>query len=135
MIIRMLFFEIVSQITSDNMSTRLAAAVMIRRYLSIQTKDSLYFRKEALNSISALLKILQSGVFQKTLGDSLAYAKNLSMLDLQKVNLQNVFLGVKLLDEKTEKSAFFEQSKEEENKKKTTCVDSKVSVVTTGCKY
>lgn len=38
------FFEIVSQITSDNMSTRLAAAVMIRRYLSIQTKDSLYFR-------------------------------------------------------------------------------------------
>lgn len=112
------FFEIVSQITSDNMSTRLAAAVMIRRYLSIQTKDSLYFRKEALNSISALLKILQSGVFQKTLGDSLAYAKNLSMLDLQKVNLQNVFLGVKLFDEKTEKSAFVEQSKEEENKKK-----------------
>lgn len=35
------FFEIVSQITSDNMSTRLAAAVMIRRYLStlVSTKN------------------------------------------------------------------------------------------------
>lgn len=90
------FMETVSQLTSDNISARLAAAIVLRRFLDAGTKDSAYFRHESLNAMSALLRILPSGVFQKTLGDGLAYAHDLTLLDLQKTNLQDVYLGVKV---------------------------------------
>lgn len=50
---------------------------------------------EAVNVISSLLKVLPSGVLQKTLGDGLAYAKDLDKVDLQSTNLQNLYLGRK----------------------------------------
>lgn len=88
------FNSVVSQLSSDNQSSQLAAAVLLRRYFDINNKmHDIKLRTEAVNVISALLKVLRVGVFQKTLGDGLAYATDLSKADLQKVNLQNVYLG------------------------------------------
>lgn len=42
-----------------------------------------------------MLKVLPTGIFQKTLADGLAHAGNLARVDLQKTNLQDVYLGRK----------------------------------------
>lgn len=90
------FDTVVAQLSSSNKSSQLAAAVLLRRYFSTrQMKKNVNLRAEIVNVISALLRVLPVGVFQKTLGDSLAYATELSVADLQHVNLQDVYLGVK----------------------------------------
>ncbi|MBR6462417.1 pentapeptide repeat-containing protein [bacterium] len=90
------FDAVVAQLSSNNSSSQLAAAVLLRRYFDTKQaqKDS-NLRIETINVISAMLKVLPVGVFQKTLGDSLAYAMELSRVDLQRVNLQDVYLGIK----------------------------------------
>ena len=52
-------------------------------------------KKDTINVISSQLRVLPTGVFQKTLADGLAYAEDLSFVDLQKTNLQCVYLGKK----------------------------------------
>ena len=90
------FDAVVAQLSSSSQSSQLAAAVLLRRYFSTrQMKKNENLRSETVNVISALLRVLPVGVFQKTLGDSLAYATELSVADLQHVNLQDVYLGVK----------------------------------------
>ena len=90
------FDAVVAQLSSDSQSSQLAAAVLLRRYFGTrQMKKNANLRAETVNVISALLRVLPVGVFQKTLGDSLAYATELSVADLQHVNLQDVYLGVK----------------------------------------
>lgn len=90
------FDAVVAQLSSSSQSSQLAAAVLLRRYFSMrQMKKNANLRAETVNVISALLRVLPVGVFQKTLGDSLAYATELSVADLQHVNLQDVYLGVK----------------------------------------
>ena len=44
--------------------------------------------------------MLQTGVYQKTLADGLAYAQDLSLVDLQRTNLQNAYFGQKKEEEK-----------------------------------
>lgn len=90
------FDAVTSQLSSSNTTSQLAAAVLLRRYFDMkqmQQDDNL--RGETINVISAMLRVLPVGVFQKTLGDGLPYARELSGADLQRVNLQNVYLGVK----------------------------------------
>ena len=90
------FSNTVSQLSSDNNESRLSAAILLRRYLKIKFgfKKKFLF-DETVNVIASLLKILPTGIYQKTLGDGLAYAGDLSDIDLQKTNLQNLYLGNK----------------------------------------
>ncbi len=83
------FNLIVSQLNSNNKVTQLSSTLLLRKYL-----DYRKYKKKAIFVISSLSRVLSTGVFQKTLVDSLAYAKNLSGYDLQKANLQDVYLGL-----------------------------------------
>lgn len=90
------FDNLVSQLTSQNVDVQLSAAILLRRYFRDIKKDKgKSLHKETIGVISSILRILPSGVFQKTLGDSLAFATDLSMSDLQKTNLQDVLLDNK----------------------------------------
>ncbi len=88
--------KIIADLSSQENTSKLSAAIMLRRFLN--TKISMefpYLQKEAINVIASMLKILPTGVFQKTLADGLAYAVNLSNVDLQRTNLQDTYLGRK----------------------------------------
>lgn len=90
------FDTIVAQLSSDVKTSQLSAAILLRRYFkNTGKKKRSDLRIEAINVISSLLKILPTGVLQKTLGDGLAYAVNLEKVDLQNTNLQNLYLGRK----------------------------------------
>lgn len=90
------FDTVVSQLSSDNKSSQLSAAILMRRYFNhIGNNKRKDMRLEAVNVISSLLKVLPTGVLQKTLGDGFAYAETLDKVDLQGTNLQNLYLGRK----------------------------------------
>lgn len=91
------FDSVVAQLSSDNNSSQLSAAILLRRFFNqVPNKTNLDLRVETINVISALLRTLPTGVFQKTVGDGLAYAFDLSNSDLQKTNLQDIYLGKKV---------------------------------------
>lgn len=90
------FDTLVAQLTSENKTAQLSAAILLRRYFkNTKKKKHIDLRSETINVISSLLKTLPSSVFQKTLADGLAYAVDLSKCDLQKTNLQDVLLDNK----------------------------------------
>ncbi len=90
------FDTVVAQLSSDVKTSQLSAAILMRRYFKeLGNKKRADLHLEAINVISSLLKVLPTGVFQKTLGDGLAYAVNLSEVDLQNTNMQNLYLGRK----------------------------------------
>ncbi len=96
------FEATVSQLASSNTETQLSAAILLRRFLNIELnwfyfKHKKYLFDETINVISSILRVLPTGIYQKTLGDGLAYATGhgLSMKDLQRTNLQNLYLGNK----------------------------------------
>ena len=90
------FELLVSRLTSDNMAAQLSAAILLRKYFKVTKEDRLNdFRTETINVISSMLRILPTGVFQKTLADGLGFATDLSKCDLQKTNLQDVLLDNK----------------------------------------
>lgn len=90
------FDSVVAQLSSSNPTSQLSAAILLRRYFDMKLlRQDVNLRAETVNVISAMLRVLPVGVFQKTLGDSLAYAMELTGADLQRVNLQDVYLGVK----------------------------------------
>ncbi len=89
------FNTIIENLSSDNTSSQLSAAVLLRRFFNKKIGKTYYLRKETIGVISAILRTLPTGVYQKTLADGLAYAGNLSFEDLQRTNLQNIYLGSK----------------------------------------
>lgn len=90
------FHATVERLSSGNPSEQLASAVLLRRFFETdQNRRDAGLRIETINVISSMLRILPTGVFQKTLGDGLAYATDLTGADLQRTNLQDVFLGRK----------------------------------------
>lgn len=90
------FDTLVAQLTSDNKTAQLSAAILLRRYFKdTKKKRHVDLKIETVNVISSLLKTLPASVFQKTLADGLAYAVDLSKCDLQKTNLQDVLLDNK----------------------------------------
>lgn len=90
------FDTLVSQLTSDNKTAQLSAAILLRRYFKDTEKSKhVDLKRETINVISSLLKTLPTSVFQKTLADGLAYSVDLSKYDLQKTNLQDVLLDNK----------------------------------------
>lgn len=101
------FDTVVSQLSSDKKASQLSAAILMRRYFDLrQNRRNDDLHAETINVISALLRTLPTGVFQKTLGDGLAYASDLSGADLQRTNLQDIYLGRKTdpikMDDKTD---------------------------------
>lgn len=101
------FDTVVAQLSSDKKASQLSAAILMRRYFdSRQNRRNDDLHAETINVISALLRTLPTGVFQKTLGDGLAYAGDLSGADLQRTNLQDIYLGRKTdpikMDDKTD---------------------------------
>ncbi len=89
------FDKVVENLSSDNPAAQLSAAVLLRRFLALKIGKSQYLHKETINVISSILRTLPTGVYQKTLADGLAYASDLTNADLQRTNLQNVYLGSK----------------------------------------
>jgi len=88
------FNKVVEQLAKDNETAQLSAAIILRRFFNaIIDKDR--FRMETINVISSMLKIHPTGIYQKTLGDGLAYARNLNYADLQRTNMQDLYLGKK----------------------------------------
>ena len=88
------FNMVVEQLSKDNETSKLSAAIILRRFFNaVIDKDR--FRMETINVISSMLKIHPTGIYQKTLGDGLAYADNLNYADLMRTNLQDLYLGKK----------------------------------------
>lgn len=88
--------KIIANLSSQENTSKLSAAIMLRRFLNTKiSKEFPYLQKEAINVIASMLKVLPTGVFQKTLADGLAYAVDLSNVDLQRTNLQDTYLGRK----------------------------------------
>ena len=87
------FDKVVSDLSSDNISLQLTAAILLRRFFMVNEMKQCgdFLKDETVNVISSLLRTLPSSVFQKTVGDGLSYAKNLAGADLQRTNLQDVF--------------------------------------------
>lgn len=89
------FNKIVQNLSADNSAAQLSAAVLLRRYLTLKIGGTAFLHQETINVISSILRTLPTGIYQKTLADGLAYGVNLSNADLQRTNLQNVYLGSK----------------------------------------
>jgi len=88
------FNRVVEQLSKDNETAQLSAAIILRRFFTAVI-DKNRFRQETINVISSMLKIHPTGIYQKTLGDGLAYAGNLNYADLQRKNMQDLYLGKK----------------------------------------
>jgi uncharacterized protein YjbI with pentapeptide repeats len=102
------FDKIVTQLSSDAPPSQLSAAILLRRFFSVKLDDKSNFLKtETVNVISSILRTVPPGVYQKTLGDSLAYAIDLSGADLQKTNLQDIYIGNKKSEIILQKTDFF----------------------------
>lgn len=90
------FDTVVENLSSGNKTSQLSAAILLRRYLIAKSnRRNADLHNETINVISALLRTLPTGVFQKTIGDSLAYASDITNADLQRTNLQDIYLGKK----------------------------------------
>ena len=89
------FNNVVQNLSSDNPAAQLSAAVLLRRYFTLTIGGKKYLHAETVNVISSILRTATTGVYQKTLADGLAYGEDLSNTDLQRTNLQNVYLGTK----------------------------------------
>lgn len=109
------FNRVVEQLSKDNETAQLSAAIILRRFFSaVIDKDR--FRQETINVISSMLKIHPTGIYQKTLGDGLAYARNLNYADLQRTNMQDLYLGKKNeKDDALEKKGKAPQTKKDDS--------------------
>ena len=85
-----MFSKCTESIHSDNEVNRITSAILLRTYLR-QGR----FRKDALNVLVALLRVLPNGNVQKTLADGLTQLKSARGQDFQKVNLHDVLIKPK----------------------------------------
>lgn len=89
------FGKVVADLSSDSPTTQLSAAFLLRRYFSMKIGKENYLHTATVGVISSILRTLPTGIFQKTLADGLAYADDLSGVDMQRTNLQGIYLGRK----------------------------------------
>lgn len=91
-----LYNKIGEELAVNDVKTNITAAIKLRRFFSKEVgRHSPHLRQEAIKVISSLSRVLSTGVYQKTLIDGLAYAKDLSRVDLVKTNLQDAYIGLK----------------------------------------
>lgn len=88
------FEQVLANLSSENRCSQLSAAILLRRFFSLKNmkKNSDFLKMETINVMSSLLRTLPSGIYQKTVADGLAYANDLSNVDLQRTNLQDTCL-------------------------------------------
>jgi hypothetical protein len=108
------FREIVDALASENATTQMAAAILIRRFFDAhaeQGSSGTPYASESVAVIAGLLRQTPTGQFQKALADGLRFAPSLADADLQGCNLERAFLGVKRPDKRVpnlERADFFE---------------------------
>lgn len=76
------FIRLTSDLHSENKINQITSAILLRTFLSKSR-----YRKETLNVIVALLRVLPNGNLQKTLADCLTYVPEAKGQDFQNVNL------------------------------------------------
>lgn len=74
-----------SDLYSDNETAQITSAILLRSFLRRRA-----FRNNAVNLISALLRVLPNGNLQKTLGDGLSFVSKADGQDFQGANLSKV---------------------------------------------
>ncbi len=91
------FEQTVSQLSSFSPETQLSAAILLRRYINAKYLFRRVLQDESINVISSLLRVLPTGIYQKTLGDGLGGVRGpgLNDKDMQSVNFQNLYFGNK----------------------------------------
>lgn len=97
------FKDIVTSLSSDNETLRMAAAILLRRFFNVRSEQGagrLSYANEAVAVIAGLLRSPETGEIQKLLADGLRYAPSLVRADLQGCNLTGSYLGRKKGDKK-----------------------------------
>jgi hypothetical protein len=117
--IRETFDHVVATLASDNETSRLAAAILLRRFFDENSELGIFnlrpnewrrtapYAQEAISVIAAVLRGVETGNFQKLLADGLAFAPDLRGADLQRANLQNAYLGPHRTTTTLEKADFY----------------------------
>jgi hypothetical protein len=92
----------VEALASDNGTSRMAGAVLLRRFFDRRTEQGAMggpYVKETVEMMAGMLREEQPPHLQKVLADGLRYAIDLRGADLQNCNLQNAYIGRKAGDE------------------------------------
>jgi len=100
-ILKEIFENTVSKLSSNNSSEKLSAAILLRRFFREDTElgvGGTPLANETINTIAAILRAEKTSDFQKLLADSLKYAPSLESGDFQKANLSNAVFGKKNLN-------------------------------------
>lgn len=95
------FASTVEALASDNATSRMAGAVLLRRFFDRRTEQGALGRpyvKEATELMAGMLREEQPPRLQKVLADGLRYARDLQDSDLQNCDLSNAYLGKKAGD-------------------------------------
>lgn len=95
------FVLTMESLASDNPTSRMAGAVLLRRFFDRHTEQGAVGRpyvKEAIEVIAGMLREEQPPHVQKVLADGLRYARQLPGADLQNCNLRNAYLGTRTGD-------------------------------------
>lgn len=95
------FATTVESLASDNPTSRMAGAVLLRRFFDQHTEQGAAGRpyiREAIEVIAGMLREEQSSPLQKVLADGLRYARELQDADLQNCDLRNAYVGKKAGD-------------------------------------
>jgi uncharacterized protein YjbI with pentapeptide repeats len=97
------FKDVVTSLSSDNETLRMAAAILLRRFFNVRSEQGaarLSYANEAVAVIAGLLRKYETGPIQKVLADGLRYAPSLEQADLQGCNLTGAYLGQKKGDKR-----------------------------------
>jgi uncharacterized protein YjbI with pentapeptide repeats len=92
----------VEALASDNPTSRMAGAVLLRRFFDRHTEQGARGRpyvKEAIEVMAGMLRQEQPPQVQKVLADGFRYAGDLHDADLQNCDISNAYLGKKQGDE------------------------------------
>lgn len=94
----------VEALASDNSTSRMAGAVLLRRFFDRHTEQGARGRpyvNEAVEVMAGMLRQEQPPQVQKVLADGFRYAINLRGADLQHCNLSNAYLGKRHKEEES----------------------------------
>ena len=92
----------IEALASDNETSRMAGAVLLRRFFDRHTEQGGRGRpyvNEAIEVMAGMLRQDQPARVQKVLADGLRYARTLHDADLQNCDLSNAYLGKKQGDQ------------------------------------
>lgn len=92
----------VEALASDNQTSRMAGAVLLRRFFDRHTEQGAVGRayvKEAIEVLAGMLREEQPSHVQKVLADGLRYAHELQGADFQNCDLRNAYIGRKAGDD------------------------------------